>query len=693
VRIHTKIISGYLLIGLIMALTGKIILVRQEKGFDELAEMRDVSLYHVQSADSAIRGAVKESLYSCFLNGGEGKSSFAAAIDRFDREMVAFSAIKGKDDDEEAREAPHVATILQTRQALVCKAEELFRQHGERGKVDPSLIGEYYGLTEKIEAEIAELIRREQEDLDNAYRMVRETYISSHRVHYAVGVFAVVLSIVLGLCSSGIISRPISRLTDAAGRMADGDLEVAVDTSAGDEIGELARAFDALRKSLKEKIGVLDAEAAEHGKREEMIRGLLNVCFEAIFLLDTAGTVITTNEALARRLGVPADGIVGRNFFDLLSADLAASRKAHLAEAVRSRKPLRFEDECQGRIIDNSFYPVVNSEGEVERVAVFSADITERRQAEKRLLEVCRELDGRVLAQERENFIAGQNKFKEVYLELEEHAVALARERSAAQQARLMAETANRAKSEFLANMSHELRTPLNAIIGFADVLKDGIGGSLSEKQARYVDNICTSGRHLHGMIENMLALAQMEAGAMELRIIAFHLRDVLAGELSRFREKAASRGISLSFEVEPEAEREVRSDPEKLTQIFHNLISNAVKFTPDGGSVHVAARLVSDAGAMHELPLPPDGDFLEISVEDTGIGIRAEDMPKIFQGLTQLESPYSKIYGGVGVGLVLTKKLVERLGGFIRLESEIGRGCRFTFVIPAKIDAGQGAS
>jgi signal transduction histidine kinase len=192
-------------------------------------------------------------------------------------------------------------------------------------------------------------------------------------------------------------------------------------------------------------------------------------------------------------------------------------------------------------------------------------------------------------------------------------------------------------------------------------------------------------------MIEDMLDLAQMEAGTVELRVSLFRLRDVLAGALSRFAEKAASRGISLSLDMEPGTEGEVRSDAAKLKQILHNLLSNAVKFTPDGGSVFVRVRKVSSSdlsavdsdSKLKTRNSKLDGDFVEISVEDTGIGIKAEEMPKIFQGLTQLESPYSKTYGGAGLGLVLTKKLVELLGGVLRVESEFGRGSRFAFAIP----------
>ncbi|HEY6837134.1 MAG TPA: ATP-binding protein, partial [Geobacteraceae bacterium] len=203
--------------------------------------------------------------------------------------------------------------------------------------------------------------------------------------------------------------------------------------------------------------------------------------------------------------------------------------------------------------------------------------------------------------------------------------------------------------------------------------------GEMTEKQERYVDNIRSSGRHLFGMIEDMLDLAQMEAGGGDLRIISFCLKDVLAGALSRFGEKAATRGITLELHVEREAEKNIRTDPAKLKQILHNLLSNAVKFTPKGGAVHVAARMIRS-------PLEDSADLtglLEICVADTGIGIKADDIPRLFQGFTQLESPYSKTYGGVGLGLALTKKLVESLNGAVYVESEVGRGSRFTFVIP----------
>jgi len=262
------------------------------------------------------------------------------------------------------------------------------------------------------------------------------------------------------------------------------------------------------------------------------------------------------------------------------------------------------------------------------------------------------------------------------------------------EEARLLAEAANRAKLEFLANMSHELTTPLNSIIGFSQILQDGLYGGLNKKQKEYVDDILTSGIHLLGLITDMLDLTKAESGGMELRMSKFLLKDLLKSSMTMFTEEALKHSLKLGIEIEPDADIEVETDSGKLNQIMFNLLSNAVKFTPDGGSVRVAARRVQSSEFKVQrykdentepgtLNVERDGDFVEISVADTGIGIKPEDIPKLFQEFTQLESPYTKRYSGTGVGLILTKRLTELLGGKIWAESEWGKGSRFSFVIP----------
>lgn len=241
----------------------------------------------------------------------------------------------------------------------------------------------------------------------------------------------------------------------------------------------------------------------------------------------------------------------------------------------------------------------------------------------------------------------------------------------AADMARSAAEAATKAKSEFLANMSHELRTPLNSIIGFSEVLDEGLYGDLNEKQKEYVNDILGSGRHLLNLINDILDLSKVESGKMELELGRVPVRDVLEASLAMLKEKANKHAIRLGLEIAPEADIEIEADERKLKQIMFNLLTNAVKFTPDGGSVRVTAR--------------GEEDFIAVSVEDTGIGIKDEDIPKLFNEFLQLESAYTKKYEGTGLGLALTKRFVELHGGKIWLESEFGKGSTFSFKVPVR--------
>ncbi len=253
----------------------------------------------------------------------------------------------------------------------------------------------------------------------------------------------------------------------------------------------------------------------------------------------------------------------------------------------------------------------------------------------------------------------------------------------------------SKAKSDFLANMSHELRTPLNSVIGFSEILQDQLFGTLNDKQKEYINDILSSGRHLLNLINDILDLSKVESGKMELELERFPLKSIIDTSLTMLKEKAMKHGIKLAMEVEPEAATVIEADERKLKQILFNLLSNAVKFTPDGGSVRVSARRIqkpefriqNEKEKVSELRTdnPELGDFMEISVEDTGIGIKTENMPKLFQEFTQLESAYTKNFEGTGLGLALTKKLVELHGGKIWVESEFGKGSRFVFVIPLK--------
>jgi GAF domain-containing protein len=230
-------------------------------------------------------------------------------------------------------------------------------------------------------------------------------------------------------------------------------------------------------------------------------------------------------------------------------------------------------------------------------------------------------------------------------------------------------EVASQHKSEFLANMSHELRTPLNAIIGFSEVLSERMFGELNEKQEEYLKDIYASGTHLLSLINDILDLSKIEAGRMELELADFNLPTSIDNALILVRERAGRRGITLEHSLDDRL-GEIRGDERKVKQVLLNLLSNALKFTPEGGRVEVRAGMV-------------DG-MAEISVTDTGVGIAPEDQGAIFDEFRQVGTADKKAEG-TGLGLTLCRKFVELHGGRIWVKSQLGAGSTFTFTIPVR--------
>ena len=230
-------------------------------------------------------------------------------------------------------------------------------------------------------------------------------------------------------------------------------------------------------------------------------------------------------------------------------------------------------------------------------------------------------------------------------------------------------EAASRHKSEFLANMSHELRTPLNAIIGFSEVLVDRMFGELNEKQDEYLKDIFASGQHLLSLINDILDLSKIEAGRMELETTDFDLPSAIDNALILVRERATRRGITLGRTIDEQLGM-LRGDERKVKQVLLNLLSNALKFTPEGGRIDVSAHL-------------QDG-MAEIAVTDTGVGIAPEDQEAVFEEFRQVGTADKKVEG-TGLGLALSRKFIELHGGRIWVKSAIGHGSTFTFTLPVR--------
>lgn len=265
------------------------------------------------------------------------------------------------------------------------------------------------------------------------------------------------------------------------------------------------------------------------------------------------------------------------------------------------------------------------------------------------------------------NLVAMQQELREVNRDLDRKVDELA-------QANLALFEMNRLKSDFLATMSHELRTPLNSIIGFSEVLSTS--DSLNDRQRRYATNIQTSGKMLLAMINDILDLAKIESGKMEVRAEDFSIRDVCEALANLMRPMAEKKAIDLDCELD-EAIPLLRQDPGKIRQIVYNLLSNAIKFTPEGGRVTLRAY--------------PAGRNVVIEVVDTGIGISAEDRDKIFEKFRQLNAPtidgvLTREHQGTGLGLSIVRELCRLLGGDVRLESESGKGSTFTVQLPMQL-------
>lgn len=231
---------------------------------------------------------------------------------------------------------------------------------------------------------------------------------------------------------------------------------------------------------------------------------------------------------------------------------------------------------------------------------------------------------------------------------------------------------ASHLKYEFIVNMSHSLRTPLNVIIGFSEMLQDELVGDLNDKQSKYVSNIRESGTELHRLIANIVDVFKLDTGKVALETTEFMLKDTIDSVLAAYESTARDKRIRVAVEVAPEVSR-ICADPQKLSTVLDNLLSNAFKFTPSGGTVSVTAEEC-------------DG-MVQICVADSGIGLRPEDCERVFSEFYRVPDTGAAGGAGSGLGLAISRKLVLMHGGDIRAESEKGAGARFIFTLPLGLD------
>ncbi len=395
----------------------------------------------------------------------------------------------------------------------------------------------------------------------------------------------------------------------------------------------------ALNRELEQRV---EARTAELFESEQRYRVLFEKNTAGILIADTATLQFKiANPAICRMLGYTANELTQMGVADIHPPEVMPRVAAEFRDQAAAVKVTAEDVTCvrkDGTIIDVSISAVPVTIGGMPCLMGIFHDITARRQAEQTI-----------------------------------------------ERAREAAEVANLAKSEFLAGMTHELRTPLGVIIGFAELLDEQLFGDLNAKQAERVRAILDSARHLLGLIADILALSELEIGKASLARSPVPIGPLLDDSLASVTEQRLTRGIALVLDVpDPVRDLAISGDAQKLTQVFSRLISNAVKFTPDGGAITVSARLCEDASAPG--PAPDAPPCIQVSVSDTGVGIAPEHQKHVFERFYQVSAGVKSKSPGVGLGLTLARRLVEIHGGTIRLESEgEGKGTTFHVVLPLR--------
>ena len=450
------------------------------------------------------------------------------------------------------------------------------------------------------------------------------------------------------------ISTPVVNIAERSSKISMGQYGAQAPESGIQELDILNDNFSAmvleikeLHDNLREEISRANSEIEERRLAEEALRkseekfsGIFNHSYHFIGLLDNHGKVSEVNNTALDFAGVPICDVVGKYLWDTPWWEHSEEAQEMLRNAIeRCRGGEQVKFETTHRRYD----------GEIEHAAVSITPVTDE--------------NGQVVMIIPESRLISELKLAQQELMI----------------ARDAAESANKAKSEFIGNMSHELRTPLNHIIGFTSVILEKKFGVLNDRQEKYLSNVLESGKVLRSLVDDILDLAQIEAGQNEMNPQIFNLKTLLENSLVMIREKAAKKNIELLKNIDLAPEN-FFADERKVKQILYNLLSNAVKFTHKGGTIKLSLHFCRNDHSNEA------SDFLLLTVSDTGIGLEADDLERIFGKFEQADSTLSRNFEGAGIGLPLTKYLVEMHGGKIWAESEgHDRGSSFSFTLPIK--------
>jgi signal transduction histidine kinase len=495
-------------------------------------------------------------------------------------------------------------------------------------------------------------------------------------LHYGIGISIFIL-LGLAVYSFGLskrLTRPLLHMVNVTDRVAAGDLTHRLEISSTDEIGHLGRSFNRMMENLAR------AEQALKQSTDRLLLILDSIAAD-IYVADMQTyEILFMNMAMRKNFGSDFTGSICYSAFR--NADLPCAHCTNSTLLDADGKPGKVCIwECTNPITGLSYINYDRAiqwvDGRIVRIQI-ATDVSARKKAEDALKRVNDQLEEIIQIRTAELEKANSELRLEIQAKQERE--------KALQKAKAESDQANRAKSEFLANMSHELRTPLNHIIGFTDLVLSRSFGELTAEQEEFLKDVFSSSRHLLSLINDVLDLSKVEAGKMELELSEVGIRELLQNSLVMVKEKALKHQLRLVVDLDgvPEA---ILADERKIKQVVYNLLSNAVKFTPAGGEVRLAAA-IQPAEQMSGCPISMQGHdkWLSVLVADTGIGLDAKDLERIFNPFEQVEGSTSRKYQGTGLGLTLTRKMVELHSGSIWAESAgSGKGSTFRFVIPLK--------
>jgi signal transduction histidine kinase/DNA-binding response OmpR family regulator len=523
---------------------------------------------------------------------------------------------------------------------------------------------------------VAELIDKatdfDRAELTNAFTAAAEAQRTGSRVRLAISIVCLIVVLLLSLWISRDVLRSLAHLTAGFRRFGEGDFAAPIPVVSGDELGDLARQANQMSQSLERlesERSSLDWLKAARSGLSEQLRGELEpkeaadntLAFLCRYLDCPVGALyLADTDGVFRLLGQHA----------LTAADQAQSFRA--GESLLGQSVLRTEvtvvpapaDQLRIRsaLVEGSprsivLVPLLRIGQVVGLLELASLQPWEERKTEL-LLSV---RDSLAITLE---VARGRAELRALLQETQ-------RQRSELQQQAQELTKASAYKSQFLANMSHELRTPLNAIIGFAELLHDEEVGPLEEQQKDFLSDVLRSGRHLLQLINDVLDLAKVEAGKLDFRPEKVEPELLVAEVLGILRTTASTKRVHVHSQVDKSVD-ELLIDPARLKQVLYNYVSNALKFTPEGGTVQIR---ISAEGE----------DKFRMEVEDTGKGISPEDLQRLFVEFQQIHDGSDKRHAGTGLGLALTKRLVEAQGGRVGVRSTVGKGSTFFAVLPRR--------